>query len=121
MIQIGTNHFRDRRSVDDYFAFYGYSQSDVAYKLAQGDVNIGKPKLLRGQRDRLNDDRRYVIVDDLETDQRKALESFMERHGRQWKETLLSYWLNGKDAQEPGGHLLRQIRNRLGPQWLEKF
>jgi hypothetical protein len=38
-----------------------------------------------------------------------------------WKEHLLSCWMNGADANEPNGHLLRQVRNSVGPKWLKDF
>jgi hypothetical protein len=38
-----------------------------------------------------------------------------------WKDHLVTCWMNGADANEPNGHLLRQVRNRLGPQWLKTF
>jgi hypothetical protein len=38
-----------------------------------------------------------------------------------WKEHLVTCWMNGADAREPNGHLLRQLRNTLGPQWLKTF
>lgn len=53
-------------------------------------------------------------------EQLAALRAFASRHGRYWKQALMQAWLNGKDANEPNGHLLRQVRNELGPAWLEK-
>lgn len=121
MIRTGTCNFKTFEAAVDYYATMGFERREVAFKQAQGDFEVGKPKLLRGQRTKLDSDKRYHIEDDLNEEQRQALEIFMERHGRQWKETLLSYWLDGRDAREPQGHCLRQIRNQLGPQWLEKF
>lgn len=40
------------------------------------------------------------------------------RRGVEWKEKLLGLWATGQDTNQPGGHLLRQIRNRFGPAWL---
>jgi hypothetical protein len=50
-----------------------------------------------------------------------ALQAFRARHGRTWKDKLMTMWLTGRDANEPQGHLLRQVRNRLGPSWLAKL
>lgn len=50
-----------------------------------------------------------------------ALRAFAGRRGRNWKSKLLSMWFNGRDASEPNGHLLRQVRNQLGPTWLMNF
>jgi len=50
-----------------------------------------------------------------------ALKTFASRHGRQWKRALNNAWLDGSDAREPDGHLLRQIRNHFGPQWLKRY
>ena len=51
-------------------------------------------------------------------DQVAAVAAFATRHGRTWRAELLAAWLNGRDAAEPDGHLLRQVRDRLGPVWL---
>ena len=53
-------------------------------------------------------------------EQMAALRSFKEKYGRNWKTELMTAWLNGKDASEPNGHLLRQVRNQFGPAWLGK-
>ena len=50
-----------------------------------------------------------------------ALNAFAEKYGRYWKRELMDRWLNGKDVNEPNGHLLRQVRNQLGPKWLERY
>ena len=44
--------------------------------------------------------------------------AFATRHGRTWRADLAAAWLSGRDAAEPDGHLLRQVRNRFGPAWL---
>ena len=54
-------------------------------------------------------------------EQMDALLAFKERHGRSWRMKLNEMWLDGRDASQPGGHLLRQIRNNFGPQWLVNF
>lgn len=59
-------------------------------------------------------------LSELTSEQREALLQFANRYGADWKRELLDRWVNGTDTAEPGGHLLRQVRNRLGPQWLEK-
>lgn len=48
-------------------------------------------------------------------EQLQALEDYAVRHGRKWKRRLLDDWRSGADACAP---LLRQLRNRFGPQWL---
>lgn len=52
-----------------------------------------------------------------------ALRTFADAYGRKWKETLSDFWLNGRDVNSipQDGHLLRQVRNTLGPSWLRKF
>lgn len=52
-------------------------------------------------------------------EQAARLKLFAECYGDNWKEELLNFWLNGKDAQLTDGHLLRQVRNQLGPRWLK--
>lgn len=56
----------------------------------------------------------------LTQEQASAITEFKARYGRSWKTELNSMWLDGRDAREPGGNFLRQIRNTLGPAWLEK-
>lgn len=52
--------------------------------------------------------------------QREAVIYFADNHGRQWKEELSRAWWTGRDASQPFGHLLRQVRNHYGPAWLER-
>lgn len=54
-------------------------------------------------------------------EQLMAVCTYAEKHGRDWKEKLNNAWLNGSDANEPNGHLLRQVRNQFGPSWLAEF
>lgn len=49
----------------------------------------------------------------LDVDQLNAVLEFRQKHGRNWKEKLLSGWLA---AAYPG--CLQQIRNCFGPEWL---
>lgn len=50
-----------------------------------------------------------------------ALRFFAAQNGRFWKSRLRNMWWKGTDDQNVNGYLLRQIRNELGPVWLEKF
>lgn len=52
-------------------------------------------------------------------EQDAAIQAYAEYHGKNWKQQLLEDWLTGKDVQFKDGHLLRQVRNQLGPKWLE--
>ena len=52
------------------------------------------------------------------TEMLSALQSFADCHGEDWKEQLSFAWMNGSDEREPNAHLLRQVRNHLGPSWL---
>lgn len=121
MIRTGTCNFKTFEAAVDYYATMGFERREVAFKQAQGDFEVGKPKLLRGQRAKLDKDKRYHIEDDLNEEQRQAMESFMERHGRYWKKKLACCWFDNSDTHEPFGHCLRQIRNQFGYQWLYKF
>lgn len=52
-------------------------------------------------------------------DQLEALRAYKAKHGAHWKSALNSAWQVGSDVREPNGHLLRQVRNQLGPSWLK--
>lgn len=54
-------------------------------------------------------------------EQLSRLQSFAQAHGRYWKRELSDMWQDGRDAREQDGHLLRQVRNQLGPRWLAAF
>jgi hypothetical protein len=56
---------------------------------------------------------------DVEDAQIEALLGFRERHGRSWKNKLVTAWMNGSDASESGGGALRRLRNCSGPTWLD--
>lgn len=45
-------------------------------------------------------------------EQMAALRAFKTKYGRDWFRRLNDAWLDGKDVNEPNGHLLRQVRNR---------
>lgn len=52
--------------------------------------------------------------------QMAALVSFAKRNGRCWRARLYNAWCSGRDALEPEGALLRQLRNDFGPKWLAR-
>lgn len=58
---------------------------------------------------------------ELTLEQLERLLEFKAEHGRYWKDTLRHMWMNGQDANQRDGGLLRQIRNNFGPTWLTKF
>jgi len=52
-------------------------------------------------------------------EQAAATVAFADREGPQWKEALRSRWALASYPRDPNtGHLLQQLRNQLGPQWL---
>lgn len=57
----------------------------------------------------------------LTPEQGAALTLYKMEHGRFWKRTLLKAWREGTDATLPGGCYLRQLRNTLGPLWLQRY
>lgn len=59
--------------------------------------------------------------EDLSPEQLAAITRFAARAGAEWKYRLSTAWTTGKDASMPDGHLLRQVRNEHGPEWLENF
>lgn len=58
---------------------------------------------------------------ELTLEQLERLLEFKAEHGRTWKDTLRHMWMNGQDANQRDGGLLRQIRNNFGPTWLNNF
>lgn len=50
-----------------------------------------------------------------------ALDQFQRSYGKYWKRELLKKWREGTDDAEPGGCYLRQVRNNLGPTWLQRY
>jgi hypothetical protein len=55
----------------------------------------------------------------LPAEHRAALKAYALRNGRFWKRKLLQAWSTGRDAEEPDGPFLREIRNRHGPSLLQ--
>lgn len=56
--------------------------------------------------------------------QARAVLAFRDAKGHQWKSRLRNYWLSAEvfkrgPADEETGALLRQVRNELGPRWLQ--
>jgi hypothetical protein len=58
---------------------------------------------------------------ELPAEQMAALLAYAPRHGRFWKRELLAAWMNGDDANEPEGAVLRQIRNTQVPKLLARL
>jgi len=70
MIRIGTSHFVSVRAATRYYAAYGHGSSEVMEKLIAGEIHVGRPKLIPGQRLVVVDnetgrrwDGRYAIVE----------------------------------------------------------
>ena len=58
---------------------------------------------------------------DMTAEQKAALRAYALRNGRFWKRHLWAAWINGADAREPEGAVLRQIRNAHGPSLLTRI
>lgn len=58
---------------------------------------------------------------ELTPEQAKALERFADAHGRTWKSKLRTMWMNGRDALQPDGAYLRQVRNSQPPSFLDSY
>lgn len=54
-------------------------------------------------------------------EQIEALRKFAKHHGPAWRTVLLHAWASGEDTRCEDGHLLRQLRNQVGPQGLKKL
>jgi hypothetical protein len=51
-----------------------------------------------------------------------ALREYAERKGADWKAKLYEDWWHGREVNAiPDGHLLRRVRNNLGPKWLKNY
>lgn len=57
-------------------------------------------------------------LDAATVDQVEALRAFATKYGPKWKSILMAMWIKGIETKEPNGHLLRSVRNNLGPSWL---
>ena len=55
----------------------------------------------------------------LADDELHALLDWRCSHGRGWKTALWAAWMTGRDAGGEHGSVLRRIRNRRGPAWLD--
>ena len=60
-------------------------------------------------------------LDELDDEMLSAMLDWRQRKGRSWKEALLIAWMNGDDGRDRRCASLRHIRNRLGPDWLDKL
>jgi hypothetical protein len=58
---------------------------------------------------------------DMTAEQKAALRAYALRNGRFWKRRLWAAWIDGSDAKEPEGAVLRQIRNTHGPSLLTRI
>ena len=56
----------------------------------------------------------------MNNDQLNVLKEFKSKYGANWKQILSDLWMSGRDANEPNGHLLRQIRNNYLPLVMSK-
>lgn len=61
---VGTSYFVSRAAANAYYADYGCTAENVAHKIRDGEIHIGKPSLKVGERLVLLDDgRRYGRVE----------------------------------------------------------
>jgi hypothetical protein len=59
---------------------------------------------------------------DITTEHLQCLKRFVLKHMDGWKLALSEQWFAGTEAQgNPDGHLLRQLRNNAGLEWLHGF
>ena len=55
-------------------------------------------------------------------EQLSAVFAFAQKEGREWKSRLTSCWMKaGYPGHDKISHLLQQVRNQFGPQWLESI
>ena len=54
-------------------------------------------------------------------EQMTRLVEFSQQHGANWKQTLRDMWMAGTDDSQKNGHLLRQVRNTVGPSGLDSI
>lgn len=55
----------------------------------------------------------------LADDELHALLDWRRSNGRGWKTALWAAWMTGRDTGGEHGSVLRRIRNRRGPAWLD--
>lgn len=63
----------------------------------------------------------FAALDEPTVEELETLRAFAFAYGADWKDKLSAAWASGKDTSFPNGYLLRALRNRLGPEWLEGF
>jgi hypothetical protein len=61
-----------------------------------------------------------TIHESLTVQQQNAIEQFICRSGRCWKDALRECWMTGRYPSECDSASLQQIRNTLGPSWLAR-
>ena len=57
-------------------------------------------------------------INELNAEQQAVVLAYAAKHGRKWKAALADAWMTGRDASQPDGWALRQVRNQFGPKWL---
>lgn len=57
----------------------------------------------------------------LTPEQLAAVRRFRDRSGRTWKSKLRDLWMREPGSKYQDGAVLRQVRNQLGPVWLDNF
>ena len=61
---VGTFYFVSRAAAVRYYRPYGYSETDVSLKIADGSIRLGKPPTKPGdQLEIIDDGTRYAIVE----------------------------------------------------------
>lgn len=58
----GTSHFDTLASAIRYYSNQGYSPEDVARKIDDGEIHIGKPEILSTEKLSVNSEGRYMIT-----------------------------------------------------------
>lgn len=58
---LGTNCFHDTGSARRYYAAYGCDSNEVARKIREAEITIGRPNVMSNERAVLDSDGRYLI------------------------------------------------------------
>ncbi len=78
----GTCNFESTYKANQYYALQGFTKADVQAKIAANEIRIGQPKLEENETCVINNEGRYVITTETETEAPKKLRHVFYSIGR---------------------------------------
>lgn len=100
-ITIGTCHFVSKAAAINYYKSQEHDMASVDQKIRESEIVIGRPEVPHGYDLRVNDEGRYVLVDDMPGENRRLYDEMIQL-GFSWHSgSRYAHFINAAGKYEP--------------------